>query len=133
MAGEDSAAGAKRAGGLLGSLKNLTATLAAVAQTRLQLLANELHAERLRLLRVGLLATAAVFCFALGVIMLTLLVVVLFWDGNHRPLVIGGLAWIYLLAGIVFGVTALRRATERSRLFEASLRELGKDQERLSS
>ena len=132
MAGEDSAAGAKRAGGLLGSLKNLTATLVEVAQTRLQLLANELHAERLRLLRVGLLATAAVFFFALGVIMLTLLVVVLFWDGN-RLLAIGGLAAIYLLAGIVFGAIALRRATERSRLFEATLRELGKDREHLSS
>jgi len=132
MAGEDSAAGARRAGGLLGSLKNLATTLAAVVETRLQLLANELHAEKLRLAQLGLYAAAAVFFFALGIIMLTLLAVVVFWD-SHRLLVIGGFAGIYLLAGMAFGVAVLRRATERSRLFEDSLRELAKDREGLSS
>ena len=132
MAGEDSAAGARRAGGLFSSLKNLAATLTAVAQTRLQLLANELHAESLRLLRVGLFALTAVFLIALGVVMLTLLVVVLCWDSN-RLLAIGGLAALYLVAGIAAGVAALRRATERSRLFEASLKELARDREQLTS
>ena len=132
MAGEDSAAGAKRAGGLLSSLKNLASTLVAVVETRLQLLANELHAEKLRLARLGLYAAAAVFFFALGIIMLTLLAVVVFWD-SHRLLVIGGFAGIYLLAGMAFGVAVLRRATQRSRLFEDSLRELAKDREGLSS
>ena len=132
MAGEDSAAGARRAGGLLGSIKNLAATLVAVAETRLQLLANELHAEKLRLARLGLFAAAAIFFFALGIIMLTLLVIVAFWD-SHRLLAIGGFAAIYLVLGIVFGVTVFRRATERSRVFEDSLRELVKDREGLSS
>jgi uncharacterized membrane protein YqjE len=131
MAGEDTAAGARRAGGLLGSLRNLASTLIAVAQTRLQLLANELREEGVRLARLGLLAAAAVVFFALGVAMLTLLVTVLFWDSN-RMLVIGGFAAIYLLLGIVFGVTALKRASARTRLFEASLHELAKDRERLS-
>ena len=132
MAGEDSTAGATRAGGVLGSLKNLASTLAALARTRLQLLANELHAERLRLLRVWLLAAATLFFFALGIIMLTLLVVILFWDDN-RLLVIGSFAGLYLLIGIVLGVLMLRRATERSHVFEASLHELSKDQDWLSS
>lgn len=131
MAGEDSAAGARRAGGLLGSLRNLASTFLAAAQTRLQLLANELHEEGLRLTRLGLLAAAAVVFFALGVTMLTLLVTVLLWDSN-RLLVIGGFAAIYLLLGIGFGVTALKRATARTRLFETSLQELAKDRERLS-
>jgi len=132
MAGEDSAAGARHAGGLLGSLKNLASTLAALAQTRLQLLANELHAEKLRLAQLGLYAAAAVFFFALGIIMLTLLVIVGFWD-SHRLLALGGFAGIYLLVGLAFGVAVLRRATQRSRLFEASLQELAKDREWLSS
>lgn len=132
MAGEDSAAGAKRAGGLLGSLKNLAATLVAVVETRLQLLANELHAEKLRLAQLGLLAAAAIFFLALGIIMLTLLAIVAFWD-SHRLLAIGGFAGIYLLLGVAFGVTVFRRATERSRVFEDSLRELAKDREGLSS
>lgn len=131
MAGEDSAAGATRASGLLGSIKNLAATLVAVARTRLQLLANEIEEEKLRLARLGLLSILAVFFFALGIIFLTLLVVVLFWDSN-RILVIGGFAVIYLLLGIGLGMVVLKRAGARSRLFEASLRELAKDSERLS-
>ena len=131
MAGEDFAAGARRAAGLLGSLKSLASTLLAVVETRLLLLGNELHAERLRLAQLGLLAIAAVFFLVLGIIMMTLLVIVVFWD-THRLLAIGGFAAIYLLAGIVFGVTVIRRATERSRLFEDSLQELAKDREWLS-
>lgn len=132
MAGDDSAAGAKRASGLLGSLINLASTLVAVAQTRLRLLANELHEEGLRLARLGLFAAAAVFFSALGIIMLTLLVIVLLWDSN-RLLAIGGFAGIYLLLGILLGVMAFKRATARSHLFETSLRELEKDRDRMSS
>ena len=130
MADEDPTAGARRAGGLLGSLRNLASTLIAAAQTRLQLLANELHEEGLRLTRLGLLAAAAVVFFALGVTMLTLLVTVLLWDSN-RLLVIGGFAAIYLLLGIVFGVTVLKRASARTCLFEDSLQVLAKDRGRL--
>ena len=131
MAGEDSEAGAKRASGLLGSLKSLASTLVAVVRTRLQLLANELHEEGLRLARLGLFAAAAVFFSILGIIMLTLFVIVLFWDSN-RLLTIGGFAGIYLLLGILFGVMIFKRVTARSRLFEASLRELDKDHDRMS-
>ena len=132
MAGEDSAAGARRAAGLLGSLRNLASTLVAVVETRLLLLGNELHAEKLRLAQLGLFAVAAVFSLALGVIMLTLLVIAVFWD-THRLLVIGGFAAIYLLIGAAFGMAVLRRATERSRVFDDSLKELAKDREWLSS
>ncbi len=132
MAGENSAAGARRAGGLLGSLKNLVATLVAVAQTRLQLLANEIQEESLRLWRLWLLSIIAVFFFAGSVLLFTLLVIVAFWDSN-RLLAIGGFAALYLIIGIVLAIELRRSATVDSRLFEASLGELTKDHERLSS
>jgi uncharacterized membrane protein YqjE len=132
MAGEDFAAGATRAAGLLGSARNLASTLIAVAQTRLQLLGNEIHAEGLRLARLGLFAVSAIFFIALGIIMLTLLVIVVFWD-SHRLLAIGSIAAIYLLLGIAFGVTLFRHAAKPTCLFEDSLRELAKDKEHLSS
>ncbi len=132
MAGEDSAAGARRASGVLGSIKNLASTLVAVVETRLKLLANELHAEKLRLAQLGLFAAAAMFFFALGILMLTLLAIVAFWD-SHRLLAIGVFAGIYLLVGVAFGVTVIRRATQRSRVFEDSLQELAKDRKWLSS
>jgi uncharacterized membrane protein YqjE len=68
----------------------------------------------------------------LGVIMLTLLVIAAFWD-THRLLAVGGFAVIYLLAGIAFGAAVIRRASQRSQLFEDSLKELAKDREWLSS
>jgi len=132
MAGDDDAVGARRASGLLGSLKHLTATLVAVVQLRLQLLANELEEEKLRLAQLGLMAAAAIFFLSLSVMLLTLLVIVWNWD-NNRLLAIGGFAGIYLVLGLVFGAMMVKRANERSNLFAASLRELGKDREHLSS
>ena len=132
MAGDDAAASARRTGGLLRSLKSLVSTLIGILQTRLQLFANEIHEEALRLTRLGLLAAAAVFFLALGVVMLTLFAVVLFWD-SHRLLVIAGFAGTYLLLAIAAALAAFRHATQRTRLFETSLRELAKDREQLSS
>jgi len=131
MAGADPAAGA-RAGGLFGSLKRLVATLVDIGHTRLQLLANEIHEERLRIQQLWLLAILGVFFFALGVLLCTLFVILLFWDSN-RLLAVGGFAGLYLAIGIVFAVVVRNRTTRGSRLFEASLSELKKDGARLSS
>jgi uncharacterized membrane protein YqjE len=132
MAGTDSTAGRARAGGLLGSVKKFVTTLLDVAQTRLQLLANEIHEERVRLQQLWLLAVMAVFFFVLGVLLVTLFVIVLFWDSN-RLLVIGGFAAFYLTIGIVFALALRNRVAAGSRLFQASLSELKKDRARLSS
>lgn len=132
MAAEDSAAGARRVRGLLDSVRNLAATLVAVAQTRLQLLANEIQEESLRLWRLWLLSIIAFFFFACSVLLFTLLVIVAFWDSN-RLLAIAGFATLYLIIGIVLAIELRRSATADSRLFEASLGELKKDLEELSS
>jgi uncharacterized membrane protein YqjE len=131
MAGEDSAAGTARAGGLLASVKGLAATLIAAAHTRLQLFANELASEGRRLRRIAVLLVLAVIFFALALVLLTLLVVVMFWDG-HRLLAIGGLAVAYLAAGGVLAFAAGRCASAKPRPFEATLGEFRKDHERLS-
>lgn len=122
----------QRGAGLLGSLKALVATLIEVLQTRLQLFSNELEAEKLRIIRLGAFAAAALFFLAMGVLLLTLLVVVAFWDA-HRLVSISVLAAAYVLLGVVFAARAVKCARTRSMLFEASLRELGKDRDRLSS
>ena len=131
MAGEDSTAGAARAGGLLSSIKQLGATLVAVVQTRLQLFANEVHAEGQRLAQMLLLGAAAVLFLVCGVLLLTFLVIVMFWD-TSRLLAIGGAAFLYLVIGAVLAVAARGRAAAGTRLFEASLGELEKDRDRLA-
>ena len=131
MADADSAAGA-RTGGLLTSLKQLVATLVAVVQTRLELLANEVQAEKSRLAQLLLLGISAVFFLACAVLLLTVLVIVAVWD-THRLLAIGGFAALYLGMGIGFVLAARARAVAGTQLFAASLGELEKDRDRLSA
>lgn len=131
MAGEDSAAASARAGGLLGSVKGLAATLISAAGTRLQLLANELATEVLRLRHIAVLLALAVIFFALAIVLFSLLVVVVFWD-DHRLLAIGGLAITYMVAGFLLLLAARRRAGSSPRPFEMTLGELKKDHESLT-
>ena len=131
MAGADSAAGA-RTGGLLTSLKQLVATLVAVVQTRLELLASEVQAEKLRLTHLLLLCISALFFLACAVLLLTVLVVVALWD-THRLLAIGGFAALYLGMGVGFALAARARASAGTQLFAASLAEFEKDRDRLSA
>jgi uncharacterized membrane protein YqjE len=131
MAGADSAVGA-RTGGLLTSLKQLVATLVAVVQTRLELLASEVQAEKLRLTQLLLLCISALFFLACAVLLLTVLVVVALWD-THRLLAIGGFAALYLGMGVGFALAARARASAGTQLFVASLAEFEKDRDRLSA
>jgi uncharacterized membrane protein YqjE len=132
MAGDNSSAGSARAGGLLNSLKQLLVTLVAIVQTRLELFANEVQAEGQRLAQMLLLGVAAVFFLACGVLLLTFLVIAMYWDTN-RLLAIGVSAVLYLAVGAAFALAARGRAAAGTRLFEASLGELKKDNDRLSA
>jgi len=88
--------------------------------------------EQLRLLQLLLGAFLAVFFSASGIIMLTLFVVVLFWD-THRVLVTILFAVLYLGFGAIFGIVVRRKAREKSKLFSASIAELAKDRQQLAS
>jgi uncharacterized membrane protein YqjE len=117
-------------GGLLESLKRLTGTLLVIVQTRLELLANELEEERLRIGQMLLFGSVALFFFGLTIMLLTAFVVVAFWD-SQRLLVLGLLGALYFVFGLL-ALNALRRAIrERSGLFSASLNELEDDRSHL--
>lgn len=123
-------AGAARATGLFASLRNFTATLTAVAQTRLELLANEVEEEKLRFGQLLLFGSIALFCLAVGSVFLAIFITVLLWE-SHRLLVLGSLAVLFFSLGGVAVVMFRARASAGSRLFAASLAELGKDRQRL--
>jgi len=118
--------------GLLESLTTLTATLVAIAHTRLDLLSSDLEEEREHLLSLLVLALAALFCLGVGVLLATLLLVVAFWD-THRLLVLAALAGLFLAAGITAWGFALHKARTKPRLFAASMSELLKDRQQLVS
>lgn len=118
--------------GLLDSLSTLTATFVAIAQTRLDLFFAELEEDRHHLLTLLGLALVALFCFGIGVVLATILVVVAFWD-SHRLLVLGMIAVIFLATGAAACAYALQKVRKRPRMFAASLLELRKDHQRLVS
>ena len=132
MAAKESGPGAARSPGLLGSLRNFAATLLGVAQTRLELLSTEVEEEWLRLLHMLVGTLIALFFFALGIVMLTVLAVILFWD-THRALVAILFAVLYLGIGVAFTLSVRAKAREKSKLFSASLAEFAKDRQQLAS
>lgn len=117
--------------GLMESLKRLADTLLAIFHTRLELLSNELEEERLRIAQMLFYGSVALFFFGLAIMLLTVFIVVLFWD-SHRLLVLGGFAALFFVAGLLVWNALRCMALEKSKLFSASLAELANDRDRLA-
>jgi uncharacterized membrane protein YqjE len=118
--------GAAARGGLLHSIRHLAQTLLGAAQTRLEILATEIEEERVRLEQMLLVALAAAFCLAMGIVLCVALVVVYFWD-THRLLAVGMLAAGFLAAGVVLGLVLRDKAKTRPKPFAITRGELAKD------
>ena len=116
----------------MGSVRRLLSTLTSVVSTRLELLANELQEERLRLTQMLLFASFALFCFGMGILLLTVFIVVLFWD-DHRLAVLGALSVLFFALGTLMAILLRSKAQAKSRLFSASLAEFAKDSEQLET
>jgi uncharacterized membrane protein YqjE len=112
-------------GGLLSTLTRILKTLRDVAENRVELFLVEFKEERARFFNALLLAAIGVVCALMTLIMVTLLVVVIFWD-THRVLT------LLLLTVVYAGASATLFAVLRSRLrkwqaFSATLEEFKKD------
>ncbi len=122
---------ADRNTGLFKTLKGIAATLIASGRTRLELLGNEIEEEKLRALRLLLMALAMVFCFGVGILLCVAFLTALFWDS--KLLVLGGFATLFILLGALF-LQAAHSATQRSEpLFAGSLAELEEDLRQLKA
>ena len=118
--------GAAARGGLLHSIKHLAHTLLGAAQTRLEILATEIEEERVRLEQLLLVALAAAFCLAMGIVLCAALVVVYYWD-THRLAAVGILAAAFLAAGVALGLILRDKAKARPKPFAITRGELAKD------
>lgn len=123
---------AEESKGLLGSLTAFASTLVDVAHTRLELLSTDLEEDRERLFSLVALYLAAMFFFAVGLVLAAIFLVVAFWE-THRLIALGSLAGLFLLAGALAGGFAIRMAKTKPKLFSSSLLELLKDKEKLDS
>ena len=119
------------AGGLLSALRNIAATLLATGRTRLELLANELEEEKLRAMRLFMVAQGMLFCFGVGILLVVAFLIALFWE--QRLAVLGIFALLFLVLGGAC-LAGLRQAARRpQKPFSASLAELQEDLHQLKT
>lgn len=117
---------------IIDSATRLLATLIAILQTRVELLAVEVEEEALRYFFYLLLALAAMFCLGVAVLLTILLVVVIYWD-THRIPVLLALIGVFALAGIGIVLGVRRNYRHKSRLLAHTLAEMAKDVETLNT
>ena len=116
---------------LLSSIKNLAATGASIAQTRLELLSVDVQIARSKFISLLLLIVCALFFLFFGLVMLSLLIVIYSWESD-RMLALGLLTSGFIAIGIILTILIMRSLRTMPKLFEASIAELAKDQEELS-
>lgn len=118
--------------GLLVSLRQLLATSARVMHTRVEILSTELEEEGVRVGELLLYGLMTMFFLGLGLLMVTLFVILVFWD-THRLVVLACFAVFYLAIGAGIALVVRHKLRTRPRMFAATLSELGKDRDRLVS
>ena len=123
---------APESGGLSESLKGMAASLLAIAQNRLELLASDVSEERERLTALLVLVLLGLFSFGVGIVLLALLIVIALWESN-RLFALGTLIGFFLALGAVFAALALSRLRTSPRMFDASISELQKDRDQLEN
>ena len=113
------------------SVTKLATTLVAMVQTRLELLGNEAEAEKLRLLRMLLLAQASMFSALIATLMAAAFLTLWLWEFR-----LGVLALCMALFGVCawLAYRALMRMIEQpTSAFATSLSELQEDLRRLKA
>ncbi len=115
--------------GLFASLRSLSITLMAMLQTRMELLGNEVEVEKLRLLRMLMLAQALMFTAIIAVLLIVALLTVWLWELRLGVL---GLFSALFLACAVLSYRALMQMVQRDASpFAASLDALREDLQQL--
>ena len=116
---------------LLSSIKNLVATGASIAKTRLELLSVDVQIARSQFLRSFVMIVSALFFLFFGLLMLALLIVIYNWESDGL-MALSLLAGAFLSIGMVLAALVIQSLRTMPKLFEASIAELAKDAEELN-
>lgn len=117
--------------GLTASLRRLFATLLEVAQVRLELLANELETEKLRIFDALVWAALALILAVAGLV-LALGFIVLLMPPELRALAMGSLVVACLVAAALLAWVARRRLANPPGAVAATVGELRRDRDALA-
>lgn len=118
--------------GMFASLRAALVTVLGIAGTRFELIGIEVAEEKERLVVLLVTAIAALLAFAFAALMLTVLVVIFYWD-VYRFGVIGIFAVLYSLLGYRLVKYLKYQLATHPSLFAATIAELEKDRETLQS
>jgi uncharacterized membrane protein YqjE len=108
------------------SIRSFLASWVAVIKTRVEIVSLEIEEQREWLESLILMAVGALFCLSLGLILLTLLIVVIFWE-SHPLWVLGAFSFLYLACGTALALTLRQKLKDKPKIFSSTASELGKD------
>jgi uncharacterized membrane protein YqjE len=115
---------------LFASIKNLVATGASIAQTRLEILSADIQIARSRFLSLLVMLLFTLFFLFFGLVMFALLIVIYSWEGD-RLFALSMMTGAFLAVGFILAMVVLRSLKTMPKLFEASIAELAKDRQAL--
>lgn len=119
-------------GGLLRSLRNLLATAIAIGHTRLELLSTELQREIHQAAEIMLWAAVALLAAGIGLFLLAILIVFVFWD-THRLLASVVVTAVFFAIAATAAVVLRAKIRNRPRLLDGTLTELARDRASLAA
>lgn len=116
--------------GLFTSIAQLLATAVGIAQTRLELLSTELQEEIHRVAEIMVFAAIALLAAGVGLFLLALVVIFLFWD-THRIAASVVVTGSFFLIAVVAGLVLRAKVRAKPPILDATLAELKKDRAHL--
>ncbi|MEO8007796.1 MAG: phage holin family protein [Betaproteobacteria bacterium] len=116
--------------GIFDSLRQLLGTLAAIAQTRIELLGTEVEEQIARLISLLLWTIVSLFLAFTTVVLAAVAVLVAFWDTN-RVLVAVLLAAGFAMLALISWFQVRAAVRDRPHLFQSTLTELARDRDHL--
>lgn len=108
------------------AVRRIGGTVLDMLQTRLELAAVEIEEESRRLLGYFVLALLALILFGLAMLLVSLAIILVFWD-NYRLEAAIGLAILFGAAAGMIGLKLRSDFSSRPRLLAATVGELNKD------
>lgn len=118
--------------GLFRSLAHFIATAIGIAQTRLELLTTELQEEMHRVAEIMLWATVALLAAGIGLFLLALVIIFVFWD-THRLLASIVVTSVFFAIAASAGLVLSSKVRSKPPMLDATLAELKKDRASLLS
>lgn len=110
------------------SLRGLIDSGLHTVQSRLELLSVEVQEEKLRLTGLVINAVLCGLLLGFGLVFLMIFLTVYFWD-DYRLIALGASTAVCLLGALMTGIQVSSAFKRGTRLFSASLAELGRDRE----